>query len=83
MQGHLAHPVLDALAQKYGKTNAQIVLRWELQHHIVTIPKSVHRERIIENAQVFDFELAQEDMEAIDAMNQDHRLGADPDDFNF
>ncbi len=83
MQGHLAHPVLDALAQKYAKTNAQIVLRWELQHHIVTIPKSVHRERIIENAQVFDFELAQADMEAIDAMNQDHRLGPDPDNFNF
>ncbi len=83
MQGNLAHPVIEALARKYAKTNAQIVLRWELQRQIVTIPKSVHRERIVENAQVFDFELAPQDMEAIDGMNQDRRLGPDPDNFDF
>src|SRR5690606_1091675 len=45
--------VLDDLAMKYGKTPAQIVLRWDLQHRVVTIPKSVHQERIAENANIF------------------------------
>jgi diketogulonate reductase-like aldo/keto reductase len=83
MQGHLDHPVLEGLAQKYQKTKAQIVLRWDLQREIITIPKSVHQARIIENAQVFDFELADEDMAAIDDMDKHQRFGADPDNFDF
>ncbi|MCL5065173.1 MAG: aldo/keto reductase [Firmicutes bacterium] len=83
MQGHLDQPVITTLAQKYQKTAAQIVLRWDLQRQIVTIPKSVHQDRIIENAQVFDFELDDEDMQAIDDMNRDQRFGPDPDHFDF
>lgn len=81
MQGHLDHPVLEALAAKYGKSKAQIVLRWDLQREIITIPKSVHQNRIVENANVFDFELADEDMAAIDDMNRHQRFGPDPDHF--
>jgi len=83
MQGHLDQPMLAALAEKYQKTKAQIVLRWDLQREIVTIPKSVHQDRIIENADVFDFELAEEDMQTIDEMNRNQRFGPDPDHFDF
>jgi diketogulonate reductase-like aldo/keto reductase len=80
---HLDHPTLAALAEKYGKTPAQIILRWDLQHGVVTIPKSVREHRIRENADIFDFELSAADMEQIDAMNQDHRFGQHPDHFHF
>ncbi len=83
MQGHLDDPVLESLSQKYGKSKAQIVLRWDLQRDIITIPKSVHQDRIIENAGVFDFELAEDDMEAINQMNRNQRYGPDPDHFDF
>ncbi|MCF8564079.1 aldo/keto reductase [Alicyclobacillus tolerans] len=71
------------LAAKYGKTPAQIVLRWELQNGVITIPKSVHENRLRENADVFDFELAPEDMDLIEGLNKNHRVGPDPDNFNF
>lgn len=83
MQGRLDIPVLQELSKKYGKTPAQIVLRWDLQHDAVTIPKSVHSNRIIENAAIFDFELAAEDLQKIDELNKKYRLGPDPDNFNF
>jgi len=83
MKGKLDLPTLTALSEKHGKTPAQIVLRWDLQHGVVTIPKSVRRERILENAGIFDFELSDEDMRAIDAMNQNYRFGPDPDQFLF
>lgn len=83
MQGNLDHPTLAELAEKHGKTPAQIVLRWDLQHGVVTIPKSITEKRIIENTNVFDFALSSEDMEKIDALNQNKRFGADPDNFNF
>lgn len=76
-------PELVRLAEKYGKTPAQLVLRWDLDHEVVTIPKSVHRERIEENAQIFDFEITPEDMAAIDALDRGERLGPDPDNFDF
>lgn len=79
----LNNPEIKTIAEKYGKSVAQVILRWDLQHGIVTIPKSVHKERIIENADVFDFELTKEDMAAIDALNKDERTGPDPDNFNF
>ena len=56
------NPVIASLARKYGKTPAQILLRWDLQLGVVTIPKSVHRERIEENSRFFDFELEQADV---------------------
>jgi len=69
------------IANKYKKTPAQIVLRWDLQHGVVTIPKSVHKERIKENADIFDFELTEEEMKIIDNLDQNKRFGANPDDF--
>lgn len=83
MQGQLDVPVLKELAEKYGKSPAQIVLRWDLQNGVVTIPKSITESRIIENADIFDFELTQEDIGRIDALNQNKRFGPDPDNFNF
>lgn len=83
MQGNLDQPVLQQLAKKHGKTPAQIVIRWDIQNGVVTIPKSVRAERIRENADVFDFELSPEDMAAINSLNRNQRFGADPDNFNF
>ncbi|WP_223068950.1 aldo/keto reductase [Paenibacillus caui] len=84
MQGQLLdNPVLKEIADKYGKSIAQIILRWDLQNGVVTIPKSTKEHRIIENAAVFDFELTKEDMERIDGLNQNHRVGPDPDNFDF
>ncbi|UFU00398.1 aldo/keto reductase [Radiobacillus kanasensis] len=77
------HPVLQQLSEKHGKTPAQIIVRWDYQHGIVTIPKSTKAERQKENADIFDFELSGEDMELIDGMNEDKRIGAHPDKFNY
>ncbi|ODG90114.1 MULTISPECIES: aldo/keto reductase [Bacillaceae] len=75
----LEEPVLTKIAQKYNKSVAQVILRWDLQHDVVTIPKSIKEHRIVENANIFDFELTQEDMENIDSLNQDSRAGSHPD----
>lgn len=83
MRGQLAQPVLGELALKYGRTPAQIVLRWDLQNGVVTIPKSVRPERISENSGVFDFALSEEDMRRIAGLNQERRFGPDPDNFGF
>ena len=69
---------ITEVAQKYNKTNAQILLRWSLQHGCVAIPKSVHKERIEENIKIFDFELSEEDMKKLDRLNQDLHLCWDP-----
>ena len=79
MQGHLDQPILKELAEKYQKSPAQIVLRWDLQHGIVSIPKSITPHRIEENANVFDFELSAEDMARIDQLNENRRFGPNPD----
>jgi len=76
-------PELQQLAAKYHKTPAQIVLRWDLQHEVVTIPKSVHQDRIIENTKIFDFVLSVEDMALLDGLDAGRRVGPDPDNFNF
>lgn len=84
MQGQLLdHEVLKDIANKYNKSTAQIILRWDLQNGVVTIPKSTKEHRIIENASVFDFELTKEDMERINDLNQNYRVGPDPDNFDF
>jgi len=84
MQGELLdNEVLKEIGAKYGKSVAQVILRWDVQHGIVTIPKSIKEHRIIENASIFDFELSQEEMEQIDALNEDRRVGPDPDNFDF
>lgn len=84
MQGGLLdQPVLTEIAAAHGKTVAQIILRWDLQNGVITIPKSIKEHRIIENAAIFDFELNSAEMERIDALNQDRRVGPDPDNFDF
>lgn len=68
--GHIfTQPLLVKLAQRYGKTTGQIMLRWLIQRHIAVIPKSVHKERMRENMDVFDFRLTDEDMEAIRSLD--------------
>ena len=74
---------LQLLAEKYQKTVAQIVLRWNLQKGVITIPKSVKKERIIENSNLFNFTLSADDMKLIDDLDRNQRVGADPDNFNF
>ncbi len=84
MQGRVADvKTIKELADKYGKSPAQIVLRWNLQHEVVTIPKSIKPHRIVENAQLFDFALSQLDMVLLDSLDKGKRMGADPDDFEF
>jgi len=73
---------LKAIGDKYGKSTAQVMLRWDIQHGIITIPKSVHKERIEENANIFDFELSDEDMKTIDDLNRDQRFGSNPEKFD-
>ncbi|MFR4441142.1 MAG: aldo/keto reductase [Hungatella sp.] len=68
--GLFTNPVLEEIAEKYGKTTAQVMLRWNLQRGVIVIPKSVHKERMVENFQVFDFALTQEDMEQIAALDK-------------
>ncbi|RYC52431.1 aldo/keto reductase [Flagellimonas olearia] len=84
MQGNIFDlEIMKALASKYNKTVAQIVLRWDLQKGVVTIPKSSKKERIISNAAIFDFELSPEDMQRLDALDRGKRFGPDPDNFDF
>ncbi|WP_311195849.1 aldo/keto reductase [Antarcticibacterium sp. 1MA-6-2] len=73
--------LLKELAEKYNKSIAQVVIRWNLQKGVVTIPKSVHRDRIFENADVFNFKISKEDIQQIDALDREYRTGANPDDF--
>ncbi|MCN9242634.1 aldo/keto reductase [Streptomyces sp. RY43-2] len=77
-KGLLEVPAIVAIAQKHGRSPAQIVLRWHLQLGTIVIPKSVTPSRIKENIDVFDFSLDTEDMAAISALNEDRRIGPDP-----
>jgi 2,5-diketo-D-gluconate reductase A len=78
----LEEPMLEALAIKHGKSVAQIVLRWHIQRGVAVIPKSNSKERIVENMNVFDFELSAEEVAAITALNTNFRTGVDPEDRN-
>ncbi|WP_066308257.1 aldo/keto reductase [Bacillus sp. FJAT-29814] len=81
-QGKLLNePTISQIAEKYGKSTAQVILRWDLQNKVVTIPKSIKEQRIIENAEIFDFELTAEDMEKLNGLNKDERTGSNPDEF--
>jgi len=81
-QSPLSHPVVTALAQKHGKTPAQIVLRWHVEHGFSAIPKSVRAERIAENFDVFDFSLSADEVAAIDALDTGVRSGPNPADID-
>ncbi len=75
--------VLGSIGEQYGKSAAQVVLRWLIQRGIVAIPKSVHEERIVENFDVFDFELSREDMDTISELNESESLFPDHRDPEF
>jgi diketogulonate reductase-like aldo/keto reductase len=79
VSGPLGHPTLVAMAARYRKTPAQIVLRWHIEHGFSAIPKSLHPERIAENFAIFDFALTGSDIAAIDALDTGVRAGPDPD----
>jgi diketogulonate reductase-like aldo/keto reductase len=82
MRGGVAQiPEILRIGLEHGKTPVQVSLRWILQHGVATIPKSVRRERIEENADVYDFELSDAEMAAIDALDRGERLGRHPDSF--
>ncbi|MBA8793453.1 2,5-diketo-D-gluconate reductase A [Friedmanniella endophytica] len=78
----LRNETVTQLADKLGKTPAQVILRWHLQKGYIVFPKSVTPSRIEENFQIFDFELTGDDVAAIDALDEGNRIGPDPDQFN-
>ncbi|MFT4414006.1 aldo/keto reductase [Fredinandcohnia humi] len=75
----LSEPTIIEIGEKYNKSAAQVILRWDLQNEVVTIPKSIKENRIQQNADIFDFELSHEDMEGINSLNKDERVGSNPD----
>ena len=80
MQGKIFDiPLLAEIAAKYRRTIAQIVLRWNIQMEVVTIPKSTHTERMLENLNIFDFEISENDMQAICSLDNGQRIGHNPD----
>ena len=84
MQGKIFEmDVFKEMALKYKKTIAQLVLRWDLQKGVVTIPKSSKKQRIIDNAAIFDFSISKEDMVILDKLDKGKRFGPDPDNFDL
>lgn len=84
MKGKVAEvPEIVEIAKHHGKTPAQVTLRWGLQQRVVMIPKSVRRERIEENADLFDFELSADEMRVMATLDQSKRLGPDPNNITF
>ncbi|MBD8586887.1 aldo/keto reductase [Peribacillus simplex] len=79
----LEEPTIKHIAKKHGKSSAQVLIRWHLQHDLVVIPKSITPSRIKENAQVFDFSLSLNEMNQIDALNRNERFGSNPDELLF
>jgi 2,5-diketo-D-gluconate reductase A len=76
-------PVIGGIAEKLGKSPAQVTLRWHIQRGDVVFPKSVNPGRIKENFEIFDFELDSADMVAITALDRGERTGPNPDEFNY
>ena len=76
-------PIIVDIAKKYGKVPSQVILRWDVQQGIMTIPKSANIDRMKNNLDIFDFELTADEMHAIDGLNKNLRTGPDPDNFSF
>jgi methylglyoxal/glyoxal reductase len=72
------HPVLEGIAARHGKSTYQVLIRWSMQHGVITIPKSVHPERIKANFDVWDFELLPDDMQALNQLHDGTRVADDP-----
>jgi diketogulonate reductase-like aldo/keto reductase len=84
MQGKITEvPEIAEIARQHGKTPAQIVLHWDLQHQVVTLPRSSNPQRIAENAALFDFELSPADIAVLDQLDRHQRFGPDPEHFDF
>lgn len=84
MQGKVFNlDICQELSRKYAKTIAQVLLRWNLQKGIVTIPKSVKKDRIRSNADIFNFEISADDLAYLDSLDRGERIGPDPDNFDF
>ncbi|GAB6123100.1 aldo/keto reductase [Dysgonomonas termitidis] len=81
--GLFEEKILADLAAKHSKSPAQIILRWDYQRGVVTIPKSANEKRMAQNLDIFDFELADEDIKAINSLNKNMRIGPDPDHVDF
>lgn len=77
MQGHLAIPTLQTIAETHQKSEAQIVLRWYMQRGTIIIPKTTSKKRLQENGDIFDFSLTEEEMDRIDSLNQNKHFGPD------
>jgi diketogulonate reductase-like aldo/keto reductase len=84
MRGRLQDdPILMEIAKRHAKSVAQIILRWDLQNRVITIPKTTKVQRLKENANIFDFVLSEEEMITIQSLNENLRAGQDPDNFHF
>jgi len=81
--GLFEEKVLVELAAKYSKSPAQIILRWDYQRGIVTIPKSANEKRMKENLDIFNFNLTEEEVKSISSLNKNKRIGPDPDHVDF
>lgn len=81
--GIFTNPILEAIAKKHGKTTGQVILRWNVQRGVIVLPKSVHKERIEENFNIWDFELDEQDMKEISALNRDKSAIVDHDSPEF
>lgn len=79
----LQNKLINDLAQKYNKTPAQIILRWNVERKVSVIPKSSNPQRIKENINIFDFALSMDEVESINKLDMGQRVGPDPDNFNF
>jgi 2,5-diketo-D-gluconate reductase A len=77
----LSDPTITSIAQRLNRTAAQVVLRWHMQIGTIAIPKSVKPSRIVENLEIFDFELSEQDLGAIARLDRAHRTGPHPDTF--
>ncbi len=81
--GIFTHPVLTKIGKKYGKTAAQVALRWNIQRGVVVIPKSVHKQRMEQNINIWDFTLSEDDIKEISKLNIDHSEIVNHYDANF
>lgn len=83
MRGSLEYPVFQEMARRYEKSVAQLLLRWNIQQGFAVVPKSCHRERIFQNADIFDFALTQEDLALLNQMHIGRRTGKNPDLYDY
>ena len=81
--GLLSNDVVNEIAEKYGKSHAQILIRWSLDHNFLPLPKSVHPDYIKANADVFDFDIEPEDMKKLDGLHGAAKMANDPDEVDF